>query len=280
MCKLLSANFARLCRSKIFWFLEGFCFAFGVFVYILVAVNTYNIGQGWLTHEAHAYFYLHIFPLAVVIALFACFFIGTDYSDGSIRNKLIVGHSREMVYLSFFCTVFAVALFFILGYLLAVVLIGLPLSGTDVFTQVELQPWRVLGCVLVIAECAALFTLLSINDANVPRNVVVCLVVAVVVILSGMFIYNKYSQPEYIPIVTRTSDGGFLLENGEPNPKYLTGTTRTLYEWLTIILPYGAAALSLDKNRTFDWRIPFICVNMTLLLTIIGIRIFKKKDLR
>ena len=280
MRKLLSANFARLWQSKIFWLLECLCFAFGAFVYILVAINTRNIGQGWLEYEAHGYFYILIFPLAVMISLFTCFFIGVDHSDGCIRNKLIVGHSRKTIYLSFFFTVLAVSLLLVLAYLLAVILVGMPLSGPDVLRAVELQPWRLLGCFLIIGECAALFTLLSIMDTNVARNVVVSLAVAVVLILSGMYVYHKLSQPEFIPIVSRTSDGYILLENGDPNPNYLTGMTRILYEWLTILLPYGAAALSLDKRASFDYRIPLISIVTILLLTFCGIRLFKKKDIK
>lgn len=119
-----------------------------------------------------------------------------------------------------------------------------------------------------------------IMDTNVARNVVVSLAVAVVLILSGMYVYHKLSQPEFIPIVSRTSDGYILLENGDPNPNYLTGMTRILYEWLTILLPYGAAALSLDKRASFDYRIPLISIVTILLLTFCGIRLFKNKDIK
>lgn len=280
MRKLLSANFARLWRSKVFWVLEGFCFAFGVFVYTLVAINTRNIGQGWLEYEAHSYFYFQILYIAVVIAIFACFFIGTDYSDGTIRNKMIVGHSREIIYLSVFLPVLTAAFFFMLAYLLAVLLIGLPFSGVAVLTHVEAQPWRLMGCGMAIAEYAALFTLLSMSDSNKARNVVISLLVASIVVLSGMYAYGKLSQPEFTPIVTQQSDGRYLLEDGAPNPRYITGTARNIYDWLTVILPSGSVMLSLDKNLAFDWRIPVCAVILTLLLTTIGIGIFKKKDIK
>ena len=126
MRKLLSGNFARLWKSRVFWVLQGFSFGFGVFAYALVAYNTRNLGQGWLEYEAHGYFFLWVFYIAVIIALFACFFIGTDYSDGTVRNKMIVGHSREEIYLSFLLTTITAAFFFVFAYLLAVLLVGLP----------------------------------------------------------------------------------------------------------------------------------------------------------
>ena len=229
MRKLLSGNFARLWKSRVFWVLQGFSFGFGVFAYALVAYNTRNLGQGWLEYEAHGYFYLWVFYIAVIIALFACFFIGTDYSDGAVRNKMIVGHSREEIYLSFLLTTITAAFFFVFAYLLAVLLVGLPLSGTAVLTHVQAQPWRLLGCGLVIVEYAALFTMVSMLDSDKARNIVISLLIAVILIFSGMMAYGKLSAPEYIQIVVPQSDGGILLKDGAPNPEYLTGTIRTAF---------------------------------------------------
>ena len=280
MRKLLSANVARLWKSRVFWGLEGFCFGFGVFAYSLVTYNTRNLGQGWLEYEAHSYFYLWVLYIAVIIALFACFFIGTDYSDGTLRNKMIVGHSREEIYLSFLLTTFTAAFFFVLAYLLAVLLVGLPLSGRAVLTHVQAQPWRLLGCGLVIVEYAALFTMVSMLDSDKARNLVISLLIAVILIFSGMMAYGKLSAPELIQIVVPQSDGGILLKDGDPNPEYLTGGIRTVFVWLAAILPSGSMMLSLDKNLSFDWRNPVCAVALTTLLNVIGIGVFKKKDIK
>lgn len=280
MRKLLSANFSRLWRSKILWLLEAVCLAFGVFVYILVAINTRNLGQGWLEYNAHAYFYLPILFIAVVIAIFACFYIGTDYSDGTLRNKLIVGHSRAGIYLSYFLTATIVALLLVAAYLLAVPVVGLPFSGSAVITCVELQPWRIMNFILVIIEYTALFVLLSMLDSNKARNVVISLLVAFSVIMVGMMLYGRYAQPEFVNHVVALPDGGIELKQGAANSKYLSGTTRTVVEWFTLILPSGSVMLSLDRNLDFDWRNPVLSVILIVVLTSIGIWLFKKKDIR
>lgn len=280
MRKLLSANFSRLWKNKVFWVLEGFCFGFGVFAYILVAINTRNLGQGWLEYNAHAYFYLPILFIAVVIAIFACFYIGTDYSDGTLRNKLIVGHSRAGIYLSYFLTATIVALLLVAAYLLAVPIVGLPFSGSAVITCVELQPWRIMNFILVIIEYTALFVLLSMLDSNKARNVVISLLVAFSVIMVGMMLYGRYAQPEFVNHVVALPDGGIELKQGAANSKYLSGTTRTVVEWFTLILPSGSVMLSLDRNLDFDWRNPVLSVILIVVLTSIGIWLFKKKDIR
>lgn len=280
MRKLLSANFARLWKSKVFWVLEGFCFGFGVFAYILVAINTRNLGQGWLEYEAHAYFYLPVLFIAVIVAIFSCFFIGNDYSDGTIRNKLIVGHSRVNIYFSFLLTVCVASVLFLLAHVLAMLSVGLPFSGAAVLTHVELQPWRIMNVLLTAIVYAAIFTLLSMLDSNKARNVVVSLLVACVLIFAGFYFYGKVSAPEYIQLVTHQSDGSLLLQDGAPNSEHLTGTTRIVYHWITLILPSGSVMLSLDRNLGFDWHNPVLSVVLIVFLNAIGIQLFKKKDIK
>ena len=281
MRKLLSANFYRLWKSKIFWLLEGICFLFGVINYALVAVNTKNLGQGWLEHNAHSYFYLpQVLVMVVVIAVFTSFFIGADYSDGTIRNKLAVGHSRETFYLSCLVTTAAAELFFLSAFLLPVFLIGIPFSGSAVITCVSLQPWRIINILLFLMEYTSLFVLLTLLDSYKARNVLICLMAAVVLILLGIVVYGRYMQPEFVDIVTALPDGGVELKQGIPNGKYLTGTLRTIFEWFTLLLPSGSIMFSLDKNLGFDWRCPALALLITLLLTRFGIRLFRKKDIR
>ena len=280
MRKLLSANFARLWKSKVFWVLEGFCFGFGVFAYILVAINTRNLGQGWLEYEAHAYFYLPVLFIAVIVAIFSCFFIGNDYSDGTIRNKLIVGHSRVNIYFSFLLTVCVASVLFLLAHVLAMLSVGLPFSGAAVLTHAEFQPWRIMNVLLTAIVYAAIFTLLSMLDSNKARNVVVSLLVACVLIFAGFYFYDKVSAPEYIQLVTHQSDGSLLLQDGPPNPEYLAGVNRIVHHWITLILPSGSVMLSLDKRLGFDWRNTLCSVVMILLLTLVGISFFKRKDIK
>ena len=122
--------------------------------------------------------------------------------------------------------------------------------------------------------------MVSMMGSDKARNLVISLLIAVILIFSGMMAYGKLSAPELIQIVVPQSDGGILLKDGEPNPEYLTGGIRTFFGWLTAILPSGSMMLSLDKNLSFDWRNPACAVTLTALLTVIGIGVYKKKDIK
>lgn len=280
MKKLLSANLARLQKSKIFWVLELGCFLLGCATYLLVVYNTRNLGNGWLQWQAHSYFYMPILYLPVGIAIFSCFFFGTEYSDGTIRNKLVVGHSREAIYLANLLTTVCVIGLFLLACYVPVFIVGIPLAGKEVVTCVEMQPWRIANSTLLLTEYGALFVLLSTLDSNKPRNVLVCLLTALLLILLGLSAYGRYSAPEFVQNVVMLPGGGLELKDGIPNTKYLTGTARIVVRWIATILPTGSAMMSLDKNFAFAWQVPLTTVLVTVLLTLGGICLFQKKDIK
>lgn len=280
MRKLLSSNLARLVQSKIFWVLEPTCFLLGCATYFLVVYNTRNLGQGWLQWEAHAYFYTPIMYLPAGIAIFSCFFFGTEYSDGTIRNKLVVGHSREAIYLANLLTTVCVIGLFLLACYVPVFIVGIPFAGKEVVTCVEMQPWRIANSTLLLTEYGALFVLLSTLDSNKARNVLVCLMTALLLILLGVSAYGRYSAPEFVQNVVMLPGGGLELKDGIPNTKYLTGTARIVVRWIATILPTGSAMMSLDKNFAFAWQVPLTTVLVTVLLTLGGICLFQKKDIK
>lgn len=280
MKKLLSANLSRLGKSKLFWMLESTCFLLGAAAYFLVAYNTRNLGLGYIQFNAQGYFYLPILYLPVGIAIFSCFFFGTEYSDGTIRNKLIVGHSRKAIYLANLFTTVCVLGLFLLACYVPVFIIGIPFAGKEVVTCVKMQPWRIGNVLLHLTEYGALFVLLSTLDSNKARNVLVCIMTALLLIVLGVSAYGRYSEPEFVQQVVYLPDGGMELKDGIPNSQYLTGTSRIIVRWIATILPTGSAMMSADKNLSFMWQVPLTATLVTALLTLGGIRLFKRKDIK
>lgn len=70
-----------------------------------------------------------IFAAAVVVGLF----VGTEYSDGTIRNKLSAGHARRDIYLSKLIVCAAADVVIYVVYILVVLGLGqILLGGTDI----------------------------------------------------------------------------------------------------------------------------------------------------
>ena len=85
MRNLLSANFARLWRSRLFWIAEAGVYAWGVFAYFLLRVNSAN---GYPFENGNTYFFNQMTFVGITMACFSGLFIGTEYSDGAMGKDL------------------------------------------------------------------------------------------------------------------------------------------------------------------------------------------------
>ena len=94
MAKLLRANFFRLRRS---WPLL-LCMSGAFALSVIFMLNMFRSSSE--SHSLDAAF-LQLFPfLPILHAAFISLFLGVEYQDGTLRNKLIAGHSRAAVYFS------------------------------------------------------------------------------------------------------------------------------------------------------------------------------------
>ena len=111
---LLRANFYRLWRSASFWAAVSVMFGIGVFE---LAVGVHAQRQGTPVPLDNRYM-LFVLMSGVVLSAFCSLFVGAEYSDGAIRNKIAVGHSRAAVYLANLVTCSAAGVLICLGYIL------------------------------------------------------------------------------------------------------------------------------------------------------------------
>lgn len=280
MRKLCSAQFARLWKSKVFWTLEAICFLLGAVFYALVALNTKNIGQAWLLHNANSYFFIVLLYIGPVLAVFASLFLGAEYEHGTLRNKLTVGHSRRDIYLSGLAVTGAAGVIFFLTPAVTAVLIGVPLAGSAVLTALPPLAWRFPCVLLILAAYSALFTLLAMLDSNRARSAVISLLLALAMLLGGIAVYGRLAEPELTSRMVMQEDGSFQRQEGIPNSRYISGTARVLYKWADSILPSSSALHIVNWSGTFEGRTPACSAGLTLLLTGLGIALFKKKDIR
>ena len=96
MSKLLSAGFDRLFKNKLFHTAIIVMFALGCFA---GHTKWSDFSDGFKVDLADALFTYCLFG-ACVTAVLSSMFSGTEYSDGTIRNKIIAGFSRVDIYLS------------------------------------------------------------------------------------------------------------------------------------------------------------------------------------
>jgi len=272
MNKLLTANFARLKKDKVFWIGMAFMFAAGIFGVIMKLKNDPTATADQL---------LLIFPvlIGIVSAAFCSLFIGTEYSDGTIRNKLIVGHTRNAVYLSNFITCSAAGIVMCLSYIAAIASFGFPTLGLS-----DRSMWPVAVLILVafmmVIATTALFTLLCMLNQNKATAAVTCILAIVALLVLATMINARLEAPQYYDNYVFTDSLGSTSAGQEVNPQYLTGMKREIYQFFLDFLPTGQAIEISMQSARHLWQMPLYSLLITLVSTVCGVFCFRKKDLK
>ena len=308
MIKLLRADFSRLFKNKVFYL-----FTAGIFVIsAYCAFSNYGVlslspakGQ-----ESITVYPLEMMPaVAFLIAVSTTFFVGTNFSSNTIRNKLFCGCSKTQIYLSNSIVSLFVSLVFSAAFSLSG--IGVIKAGafpTDIYFAVVS-----LGVVSAVAfSCISTFFSFVVRGRTVPMVVLIAL-------FAGMFaltstIGSVLGEPEYNLTVDKIngvpydrvsvipSDAEITYKN-EPNLQYCGGTKRKILETVSNILPTSHMSIlsniSVSSDKDGVWFTPqyssdvelkkasdvykyinaFYSIGFSVFITAAGVLIFKKEQL-
>ncbi|MDO4354585.1 MAG: ABC transporter permease, partial [Clostridia bacterium] len=136
MINLLRANFSRLRHDKVTLCLAALAAFFGVSAAAVNAVNISREGAVWVM-DFSLLTYVILSPIMTSVS--AALFIGSDYSDGTLRNKLIAGHRRGNIYLANLITCCFVGIMLCLIFAVPQGILGLLLGG-----QIQSSPTKLL----------------------------------------------------------------------------------------------------------------------------------------
>lgn len=257
MRKLLSANFSRLWKDKVF---------LGILIFMTVGPFLINClsPDGTTGYVESAAFNL-IFMGGFLCAVFISFYIGAEYEHGAICNKIVVGHSRKKVYFSslFLCSTVSAAL--MIGMLVCSYIPGY------LFFQRFLLSWRellfVLLCYMLNAvTLSAIYTGIAMAIPN-KYSVLVCSIVFWTLVGLAFLLYNSLRELAMIH-----EYASFTENEG--------GMKRTILELLFDLLPTGqmASMNELDFTRMHRW--PLLSLLICSVATMVGYRAFNKKDIK
>ena len=275
MAELLRAGFARLWKAPVFWLGAAFMALWGG----MVCQTAY---EG--TREGTVYFMsdlcrAHCIATVFLPAVFCTLFLGTEYADGTIRNKLIAGKSRAAVYMASLILSLAACLMMIGAHFLPVVCVG------RLFTQ-GLGAAPGMLALLVGGEvlmAAALCGVCTMGSMLISRKAVLA-VTLLLATLGGLAvsatIENRLEEPEHFQGVMMTEDGQLVDAGDIENPGFLTGAEREVYQFAADFLPTGQALAYNFDMVVYPRR---MCLCSLLILSVstgAGLAAFRRKDLK
>lgn len=288
MSKLLRANFARLWKSMIFWI--GMLFMFGIGLLVLYSEYRHKLHIMHLMQmeDYHLSIDGSLFGscmyIPMVASVFMGLFIGTEYSDGTIRNKLIVGNSRVAVYFANFIVALSASIMMHLVYIITIIMIGVPVIG-NIEQKVETLVILFLMSIITLTAIIAIFMFISMLIHSKANASVVAILVAMAMTMSASYINARLSEPEYYEAysVTFTDESGEVHEEKsekELNPYYLRGAKRKAYEFMLDFLP-GCQMLQIAYQEVSDYvRLPLYSLGIIVVVSAGGMIWFRRQDLK
>jgi len=276
MNKLLGANFSRLWKNKLFWLCLGSMFVYSI-VYMLNGCRQATTDMSEYQYGLDQYYFHFALVIGFFCTLFSSMFFGTEYSDGTIRNKIIVGHTRADIYMSGLITTFTATLLIMSAWLVGA-LIAVPTLGFWKMGVVHMLGYLLIAVMFVLAF-SAICTVVNILSSNKAITVVTCILVFLGLLIFASMLYNRLSEPEMASGVQLTANG---LEMAEPtpNPKYVTGLTREIYDFIVDFLPAGQGLKMWQLEINKPVRMIISSVFITVLTTAVGIFAFKRKNIK
>ena len=281
MANLLSANFYRLFRSKVFY--VGILAAVVVEVYsLLTGYQSTLLGGLGLENK----FFLYPILLVIEMPAFCGLFFGAEYSGGTLRSKLIAGIPRWKLYAANLVTGAVVSLAFsataiVTGLALVFLLIGGFQLETGILAGYFL-------CSLAVGVASAAFAaMVALLVPNRAIGLVIGVLVAFSLLFVGQYLVQGLAQPE----LTREHEP--VLQNGVvvgyasspdapmvPNPRYVGGALRTVYTFLLHFMPMGQCFLVSFLGLEEPWKLMVGAALFIALTTAVGLAIFQKKDVK
>ncbi|MCR1840269.1 ABC transporter permease subunit [Murimonas intestini] len=276
MSKLLNANFARLKKEKVFWITVVFMviYAAGVCIW------AYSRGSG-IKFDG---LFLYVYGLGgqaavpgIVMAVLCSMFIGTEYSDGTVRNKLVVGRTRFEIYASNFITCAAAGIFLNVVCTASICAVGIPLFGGFAMPAGMLIQIIITG-VLIMVSYAALFNMLAMLLTNKTSSSVLSLILAIAVMFAAAYMIARLAEPEITDLYSLV-DGQFTVETG-PNPFYIGGMARVICQVFVNLFPSGQSLQLSSEYAELNWTLPLYSAGVIIAANAAGLSGFIRKDLK
>lgn len=301
MSNLISANLTKMRKSLCFKIYIAFAFLYGLlntlshyteirlFVTSTESRSELETLEPGLDALISRNFYTDsiMFDAAMTMifaaAVFTGIFIGREYGDGTLRNKLIVGHGRCSLYLANLLVCAAANVTAMLLSVGTVLAVGIPIMGTT-FT-----PGYIALCIVfMIAANIAITSLFIFGSMLITSKAASCVTLILsffILFLFSTYIDSKLAAPEYYPDYAMTIDENgtqYIEELGSTkNPYYISGTQRKIYEFLDENLPVSQLYHMASEGEAPDSAFPLAAnAAVTVLFTGAGTLIFKRKNIK
>ncbi len=271
MYKLLRAGFFRLKKDIIFW----------LFMFLTIGIAGFTLFRYTSNEGVHLDKIVNefIMYIGLFIAIFVSIFIGKEHSQGIIRNKIIVGHSRISIFLANLIISIIASILCEIVYLVLVFLIGIPLFGQ---MQMPLSQFAMLllNAVLVIISFCSIFNFISMICSEITVSTTICIILFITMYVVQASFSLTANTDKYINHTFTDENGVSHIISQELDPNYPGDEKVKQAKMIYLSIPQGQA-MEIGNNDLDNLKqMPIYSIILICAINILGIYIFSKKELK
>lgn len=270
MITLFHSLFYRLKKDKLLFALAVACILFPI---------VFIIRNYFMEVSIDALFQIQMCFISIFFTLIVNSYIGVEYSDGTIRNKIIIGKKRYKIYLSNWLFLILLGLGMYLLYLLTIVCIGIPILGASSVDIQTIFLWIIVQVITIIAFIS-IFTFISFLCSNHVVAIIINMLISFGLIILIIFLATRLSTPEYIEVYQWNTITGQMEYMKVLNPQYPSPFEHSILLSSLYILPSSFSFAILFGIPMQIGITILVLIIVVILFTGLGIFFFSKKDLK
>ncbi|MDE5990635.1 MAG: ABC transporter permease [Clostridia bacterium] len=280
MIKLLRGNLARTIKSKTFWICIALYAAYAICLPIVLKYQNPEFFNGTGTSElllATGYG-IAGFPLqGMFIATICCIIFGADFHNGTLRNKLIIGQTRNKIYIANLLASLMISLVLNLVYLLFFFIISLPMCGGFTAPSKDIIQVLIYG-LLMMFSYSAISTFIVMTSKNTTVAIIISFVLLFVSMMLIMYFDEVIQQTPYYTQYTM-NEYGEIVEQVIANPHMPSKSLVNFSQFMLDCFPSGQSFL-LSNNNVIRWQMPIYSLSLIAITSGTGLLIFNKTNIK
>ena len=288
MYKLLNASFSRLRKNKIFLGLVILTIIIAAFMLISEYLDKvkYSSVFGISSNTTDILLTNFINIIGFFIAIFTSLFVGAEYSDGTIRNKIVAGHSRKNIYLSNLIVSIIVGLILEFIYLIIISIVAIPLFGSIQMTFSQFA-FILLDMIMIIIAYSSIFNFIALICSNITISTVSSLLLILIMFVIDMLLSPTANSTEYIQKNKVMDEQGNITYEIVKNEDYLGKIIKTTCKTIINFNPVSQAIeisgnkINMNEEDFNNMKVyPLYSLGLIIIITAIGIYLFNIKELK
>lgn len=258
MTRLLHADFFRMYTNKRFWLCAAAMLGSAVmFIVMQATAMDYTVPLSRVIFLPMTFY-------GVAVAALVSLFVGEDFSDGGIRNKLIAGRSRGSVFLSNLLVSWTACIAVYLITTVFTACVGSFYFEIDV-SPAQFMEFLALGLLMCLAY-GSIYCTVTMLCGSKATSVMLCMGLAFFLLYLSLQTHQVLAQQEY--------------KDGVLNPHYVRGIKKAVYNVLHDLNPTGQAA-QLSAMAYFNSLRWIVCDLIWMAsAAFLGSALFRRKEIK